>query len=132
MLVTGQEYNALGNGGRASIIMDGADPAVDEIGMGFTNLDADDDVNHGDIASMDLILDLNPDYLFVLDKDTAVGDETPITAEQLMDNDIIAQTTAAQNGNIIYLTPGSNWYLCDGGILAMDAMIACIEDGIGL
>ncbi len=121
-LVTGGEYNALGNGGRCSIITNE---------MGFNNLDADQDVNHGDIASTDLILQQNPDYLFVLDKDVAVGDEVSTTAEDLILGDqIIQQTTAYQNENIVFLTPGNNWYLVDGGITALDAMIKCIEDAI--
>ncbi len=99
--------------------------------MGFNNIDEDQDVNHGDIASTDLILQQNPDYLFVLDKDVAVGDEVSTTAEELILGDqIIQQTTAYQNENIVFLTPGNNWYLVDGGINALDAMIKCIEDAI--
>ncbi len=79
----------------------------------------------------DFILEQNPDYLFVLDKDMAVGDEVSTTAEDLILGDqIIQQTTAYQNENIVFLTPGNNWNLVDGGITALDAMINCIEDAI--
>ncbi len=122
LLIFASGLNALGDNGRCSII-------VNE--MGFTNVKADEDVNHGDAISYDGLLALNPDWFFVLDKDNAVGEEAVAAMEQ-MDNDIIKQTDAYKNGQIVYLEPGSSWYLCDGGITAMDQMITNIEEGIGL
>ncbi len=60
--------------------------------------------------------------------------QTPqaVAAKEQMDNDIIKQTTAYQNDQIVYREPGSSWYLCDGGITAMDQMITNIEEGVGL
>ncbi len=114
--------NTLGDNGRANIIT---------TDMGFNNLAAGEDVNHGNISSYDAWLALNPDWMFVLDKDNAVGEEATAAKEQ-MENDIIAQTSAYQNDQIVYLEPGAAWYLCDGGITALDQMITCIEEGIGL
>lgn len=115
--------NTLGNVGRASIV-------VNE--MGFKNLQLEN-VNHGNISSYEAWLELDPDWMFVLDKDTAVGKEAVAAKEQMeVNNPVIAETSAFKNGNIVYLEPGANWYLCDGGITALDAMIECIEVGIGL
>ncbi len=122
LLIFAGGLNALGDNGRCSII-------VNE--MGFSNVKADEDVNHGDAITYDGLLTLNPDWFFVLDKDNAVGEEATAAKEQ-MENEIIMQTSAYQNDQIVYLEPGSSWYLCDGGITAMDQMITNIEQGVGL
>lgn len=115
--------NTLGNVGRASIV-------VNE--MGFKNLQLEN-VNHGNLSSYEAWLELDPEWMFVLDKDTAVGTEAVAAKEQMeVNNPVIAETQAYKNGRIVYLEPGANWYLCDGGITALDSMIECIEKGIGL
>ncbi len=116
--------NTLGNTGRCSIV-------VNE--MGFENLAGDENVNHGNISSYEAWLEMNPDWMFIIDKDTAVGTEAVAAKEQMeVNNPVIAETDAFKNGQIVYLEPSSAWYLADGGILAMDMMISCVEEGIGL
>ncbi len=116
--------NTLGNEGRASIV-------VNE--MGFENLAGEEDVNHGNVSSYDAWLEMNPDWMFVLDKDTAVGEEATAAKEQMeVNNEVIAATDAYKNGQIVYLEPGTTWYVADGGITSLDQMITCIEEGIGL
>ena len=116
--------NTLGNQGRASVV-------VNE--MGFENLAGDENVNHGNISSYEAWLELNPDWMFILDKDTAVGTEAVAAKEQMeVNNPVIAETTAFKNGQIVYLEPGNVWYVADGGITSLDMMISCIEQGIGL
>ena len=115
--------NTLGNEGRASVI-------VNE--MGFNNLQLEN-VNHGNISSYEAWLEMNPDWMFVLDKDTAVGTEAVAAKEQMeVNNPVIAETDAFKNDQIVYLEPGSAWYVADGGITSLDLMIDCIEKGIGL
>ncbi len=116
--------NTLGDSGRCSII-------VNE--MGFDNLAAGDNVNHGNVSSYEAWLDFNPEYMFVLDKDTAVGTEAIAAKGQMeINNPVIEATTAYKNGNIIYLEPGDVWYIADGGITSLDLMISNIEKGLGL
>ncbi len=122
LLIFAGGLNALGDAGRCSII-------VNE--MGFSNVKADEDVNHGDAITYDGLLALNPDWFFVLDKDNAVGEEATAAQEQ-MENEIIMQTEAYKNGQIVYLQPDTAWYVADGGITSLDLMITCIEEGIGL
>ena len=43
-----------------------------------------------------------------------------------MKNELTAKTLAAQNGNIVYLTP-TVWYLAEGGITALDVMLQDLE-----
>ena len=114
--------NTLGNTGRAGIV-------VNE--MGFVNAAGDEDVNHGNKSSYEVFLELNPEYMFILDKDTAVGTEA-VAAKEQMENDIIKQTDAYKNNKIIYLEPGACWYLCDGGITAFDLMLTDLEEDLGL
>ena len=115
--------NTLGNEGRASII-------VNE--MGFTNLQLEN-VNHGNVSSYEAWLELNPDWMFILDKDSAVGTEAVAAKEQMeVNNPVIAETSAFKNKQIVYLEPGTAWYVADGGITSLDLMISCIEKGIGL
>ncbi len=122
-IFAGKSLNTLGDAGRASIV-------VNE--MGFNNLKADENVSHGDATTYDALLTLNPDWIFILDKDTAVGEEGAVLAKEQMENEIIKQTSAYQNNRIVYLEPGAAWYIADGGITSMDLMISCIEEGIGL
>ncbi len=119
-LFTGGNINALGNEGRIGII------ATD---MGFENLNADENVNHGDEFTYEALLEINPEWVFVIDKDAAVGDEATL-AQDLMDNPVVEQSTAFQNDQIVYLDNGPAWYLCDGGIEAMDLMIASVEKAV--
>ncbi len=116
--------NTLGNSGRASIV-------VNE--MGFENLAGGEDVNHGNISSYESWLEMDPDWMFVLDKDTAVGTEAVSAKEQLeVNNPVISETKAFKNGQIVYLEPGAAWYIADGGITSLDLMISCIEQGVGI
>lgn len=119
-LVTSGSLSTLGNGSRCSLI-------TNEVG--FEN--AADDVNatHGDTASFELLLDKNPDYIFVLDRDTAINSEGAKVAKEVMDNEIVHKTNAYQGDQIVYLTPDV-WYLSEGGIQATDTMLKDLESGI--
>ena len=116
--------NTLGNEGRCNILV---------TDMGFENLAGDENVNHGNVSSYEAWLEMNPEYMFILDKDTAVGTEAVAAKEQMeTDNPVIAETDAYKNGKIIYLEPGANWYIADGGITSMDSMLTCVEEGLGI
>ena len=116
-MVTSSNFNTLGNGSRCSLI-------GNEIG--FTNLANDIDSTHGNESSMELLVKLNPEYIFVLDRDSAINTEGAKLAEEVMKNELTAKTLAAQNGNIVYLTP-TVWYLAEGGITALDVMLQDLE-----
>ena len=116
-IITGGALNTLGNDSRGSII---------GTTLGFENLAADLDSAHGNVASFELLLDLNPDYAFIIDRDTAISAEGASTAEKIMDNEIVYQTDAYKNDRIAYLNPVV-WYMVEGGITAMDIMLSDIE-----
>lgn len=85
VLTTGGKMSTYGAGSRFGILFDeyGVTPADTNIKIG----------NHGQPASFEYILEKNPDWLFVIDRDAAIGqDKTPAAA--FLDNDIIHQTKA--------------------------------------
>lgn len=119
-LFTGGAMTTNGNSSRTSMITND---------VGFENVAADVDATHGVEASYEALLAINPDYIFVLDRDSAISTEGASTAQELLDNAIILQTSAWQNGNIVYLEPNV-WYQHEGGMLSMDVMLADLEVGM--
>lgn len=64
---------------------------------------------HGQAISFEFILKTNPDWLFVLDRDAAIGREGA-SAGKLLDNPLVNATKAAKKKQIVYLN-SANWYL---------------------
>ncbi len=87
---------------------------------------------HGNEASFETIVSLDPDYIFVMDRDAAIGTEGAQLASEIMDNELVNSMRAAQDGNIVYLEHPSVWYTAEGGITALDYMLADLEKGLGL
>ncbi len=118
-MCTSGSFNVLGNDGRCSLI--GRE-------IGFDNLgDGDVTATHGNETSFELIVELNPDYIFVLDRDAAIGTNGAELAKDIMENELIMGTDAYQNGNLIYLEHPAVWYTAEGGITALDLMLADLE-----
>ncbi|ARO14101.1 ABC transporter substrate-binding protein [Ketogulonicigenium robustum] len=100
--------------------------------LGFTPLEEniDDRFHGGDAISFEYVLERNPDYVFVLDRDAGVGNaDNTGAAAALLDNDLFNQTTAAQNGHVIYLDPYSA-YITFGGYNALVTLTDQIMAGI--
>lgn len=103
ILTTGGRMAAFGKGTRFGLIHDvfGVEQAVDELKAG----------RHGQSVSFEFLLEADPDWLFVMDRDAAIGREGTAAAE-LMDNELVAATSAGSQEQIVYLDPAS-WYLLD-------------------
>ncbi|WP_204570074.1 siderophore ABC transporter substrate-binding protein [Arsenicitalea aurantiaca] len=88
--------------------------------------DTVDDGDHGgDAISFEYLLETNPDWLFVVDRDAGVGNEG--AARQLLDNELVHQTTFWQNDQIIYLDPQAAYISMHGYsglMLLLDQVIA--------
>lgn len=86
---------------------------------------------HGEAVSFEFIADVNPDWLIVVDRGAAVGQEGEAAAVTL-DNPLIAGTTAGKEGQIVYLD-SARLYLVGGGVESMmgtvDEVIAAMEAG---
>lgn len=82
---------------------------------------------HGQNISFEYIAEKNPDVLFVIDRDAAVGNGA--SAKDSVENDLVKKTEAYKNNKIIYLN-GEYWYLSGGGLLSMKEMIKEVEAGL--
>ena len=82
---------------------------------------------HGQNISFEYIVEKNPDVLFVIDRDAAVGNGA--SAKDSVENDLVKKTDAYKNNKIIYLN-GEYWYLSGGGLLSMKEMIEEVEAGL--
>jgi iron complex transport system substrate-binding protein len=116
-IVSGGNLSTLGNYSRCSLI-------GNEIG--FDNVAKNINSTHGNSSSFELLVDLDPDYIFVLDRDMALNNRGGSPAKKLLDNELVHQTRAYKNNQIIFLTPAP-WYIAEGGIKAMDIMLSDIE-----
>lgn len=121
ILTTGGKISAYGPGSRFGILYDefGIAPTIANIAPG----------NHGQPISFEFILETNPDWLFVIDRDAAIGREGN-PARQLLDNDLVRQTTAWTKNQVIYLDP-VNWYLVGGGLGALHQSIDQLSQAFG-
>lgn len=123
-MVNAGGFGLLGNDGRCSII-------GNEIGFKNIGIDAKIDTSaHGNEASFEFVLDKNPDYIFVLDRDAAIGTEGAKLAAEVLDNDLVNMTDAAANGNIIILEHSNVWYTAEGGIRALGIMLSDLEKSL--
>lgn len=82
---------------------------------------------HGNEVSFELIVDLNPEYIFVMDRDAAIGTEGAQLAQEIMENELIMKTDAYQNGNLVILEHPGIWYTGEGGITALGIMLEDLE-----
>ena len=118
-MCTSGAFSTLGNDGRCSII--GRE-------LGFNNIASDDVTStHGNESPFELLVELNPEYMFILDRDAAISTEGAKLAEEIMNNELVAKTDAYKNDNIIYLAHPSIWYTAEGGITALDYMLSDLE-----
>ncbi len=109
LLTSGGKMSAFGIGTRFGMIHDvfGVEPAVADLKVG----------RHGQAVSYEFLLEANPSWLFVMDRDAAIGREG-VAAQGMMDNELVQATEAGAKGQIVYLEPVS-WYLLDNSGLGV-------------
>jgi iron complex transport system substrate-binding protein len=122
LMVSGGELSAMAPAGegsdaraaRGGLVYDafGVQPVVDDIQA----------ATHGEPVSFEFLLETNPDYLWVVDRDAATGEAGAQAAQAVLDNEIVNQTKAAQDDHIVYLDPVA-WYVVFGGIDTTKIMI---------
>lgn len=84
-----------------------------EIGMPSALEGVRDGDHGGDAVSFEFLLEVNPDWVFVVDRDAGTG-ENAGAAAALLDNELFNQTTAAQEGQIVYLDPQASYITMHG------------------
>lgn len=123
-MCTSGGFNVLGNDGRCSLI---------GVEIGFANIGVDADIDtstHGNEASFEFLVEKAPDYVFVMDRDAAIGTEGAQLAQEIVENELVKGTEAYQNGNIVYLAHPAVWYTAEGGIHALDLMLQDLETAL--
>ena len=82
---------------------------------------------HGSKINFEYLLEKNPNYIFVVDRNAVNGGE--VSANKAFDNDIVKATDAYKNGNIIFLD-AETWYTATGGIKTTQKMIDEVKAGL--
>lgn len=71
---------------------------------------------HGDSISFEFIAEVNPDWIIVVDRAQAIGEQA--TATDTLANPLVAGTTAGQKGQIVYLS-SAPVYIAGGGYTSL-------------
>ena len=145
-MCTNGGFNLLGNNGRCSIIgveigfdnvgNDAAGASLEKGGNGEKAKGEDSkgsDSNssaHGNESSFELVVALKPDYIFVMDRDAAIATNGAKLAKEIMENELIVNTDAYKNGNLVILEHPGVWYLAEGGVNALNIMITDLENAL--
>lgn len=122
--ISGGEYGAFGEGSRFGYFFDelGFTPAVTA-----AELPGAEGSPHGDTVTNEFILTANPDWIIAFDRGAATGEGS--TAEEALSNEIVERTTAAQEGQIIYL-PASELYIVINGLTAIQSVLSSVHDAL--
>lgn len=99
-----------------------------EIGMPSALAEVKDGDHGGDAVTFEFLLEMNPDWVFVIDRDAGTG-EGAGAAEALLDNELFNQTTAAKEGQVIYLDPQAA-YITMNGYSAVNLMLDQVLAGL--
>ncbi|XKM13311.1 siderophore ABC transporter substrate-binding protein [Orbaceae bacterium ac157xtp] len=105
IMINGGKMAAYGPGTRFGFIYDalGFKPATTFAQAG----------KHGNVMNAEMLLTVNPDWLFVLDRDSAIGNTKAESAQQVLDNALVHKTKVWNNNHIVYLD-SSSMYLAGG------------------
>ncbi|MCV9879912.1 siderophore ABC transporter substrate-binding protein [Brenneria izbisi] len=120
LMVTGGKMSAYGPKSRFGFVFDelGFKPATEFPEAG----------RHGNVVTSEFLLSVNPEWLFVLDRDSAIGRTGSESALQVLDNPLIHKTAAWQNNRVIYLD-SSSLYIA-GGLQSYQALIRDVNDAL--
>ena len=116
LMTTGAEITAYGPGSRFGFVHD-------TFGYAAADENLERDATHGDAVSFEYILEMQPDVLFVIDRAAAIGEEGK-AAREILDNELVAQTPAWQNGRVVYVS-SFDWYIA---WTALPAFFQVVED----
>lgn len=120
VLTSGGEVSGYGPGSRFGLIHDllGVAPTTDTMVA----------ETHGDTITFEFILEQNPDVIYVIDRDAAIGQEGD-TAVQILDNELVNSTNAGSSQNIVYLD-GAAWYIATDGLTMFSTRISEVASGL--
>ncbi|GAA4368459.1 siderophore ABC transporter substrate-binding protein [Paeniglutamicibacter cryotolerans] len=120
VLTSGGEVTAYSAGSRFGLIHD-------VLGVA-TAADVKHDGAHGEAVSFEFIKEKNPDTLYVVDRDGAMGTAGE-AADAVLDNELVNSTNAAKNGKIVKLDANS-WYMVGYGLNNLPKMIGEVAQAL--
>lgn len=116
----------LTNGGKLSVYGSGSRFGFIHDVLGFKQADeniykdGEEIPTHGKEISYEYISKINPDILFVVDRDSVVGGDGKATVA--IDNELIKNTNAYKNNKIIMLN-AEYWYIAGTGLISVNNMV---------
>lgn len=122
LLTSGGEITAYSLNSRFGFLHEdfGVEAATGELG--------DTESRHGEAVSFEFVREADPDMLFVVDRDAAIG-ESGDSAEEVLDNQLVHATKAWQDDRVTYVD-GEAWYIVVGGLTGLGTLIEEIKAGI--
>lgn len=122
ILANDDKISAYGQNSRFGIIHDVFGVAPIDEGIEATT--------HGMNVTFEYVMEQNPDILYVVDRAAVVtSGEASSAAQQLVENQLVENTNAYKNDNIVYLNP-EYWYLSGGGLVSVLEMVNQIDESI--
>lgn len=120
LLTTGGKISAYGKGSRFGALHDvfGIKPADPSLQV----------ATHGQAVSYEYILETNPDWIFVVDRDAAIGQQAQ-PAQALLDNELVRQTKAWKAGQVVYLD-SAKLYLTASGLKSQQDIVDQISQAL--
>jgi len=119
IMVSGGKLTGYGSGSRFGFIHD-------TLGLAEAGPEMEHEGHHGEQISFEFIAQHDPDVIFVIDRDAAIGEEGAKAAMQVLDTPLVMDTKAGRNGGIIELD-GPTWYIVGNGLATLPAMIDQVE-----
>lgn len=120
-----KSISALASDGRCSLISS-------ELGFALQAATASEGGggNHGSSVSWETIIDVNPDYIFVLNRGyiTSNGEDGNAAVVETFNNNLINNIDA----EIIVMDNPDAWYTAEGGVQALAAMVSDLEKAFGI
>lgn len=106
------KFSVYGSGSRFGFLHDvlGVKPALNAL----------EEAVHGQKVSNEFLLETNPDYIFIVDRNQAVKGVG--ASKEEIENKMIQETKAYKAGHIVYLDP-QVWYLSGGGLTSTNMMV---------
>lgn len=122
LLTSGGEVTAYSLNSRFGFLHQdfGVRPATEQLG--------DTESRHGEAVSFEFIREADPDLLYVVDRDAAIGEEGK-TAEEILDNALVRKTSAWKNDKVTYVDAEA-WYIVVGGLTSLGTLLDDVETSL--
>ncbi|MFP9229785.1 iron ABC transporter substrate-binding protein [Pectobacterium cacticida] len=120
LMISGGKMSAYGPKSRFGFVFDelGFQPATEFPDTG----------RHGNVVTSEFLLSVNPEWLFVLDRDSAIGRASGESAKQVLDNPLIHRTNAWKDNHVVYLDSASLYIA--GGLQTYQNLVGTVNDAL--